>query len=315
MKQLLIITGPTATGKTELGIYLAKKFNGEIITADSRQIYRGLDLISGKYPSNFEKVQKLKNHWLIDGVKIWMYDLLSPSLDYSLFQYIQDAKKCLKEITKRKKLPIIVGGSGFYIKGLLTGLTVGVGQTGLRQTLSKLSVTSLQRKLRTINEDKFLALNNSDQNNKRRLIRLIEIYSSPNTQQVPGIAQEFSVLKIGLTGERKLLYKKVDDRILARIKGGMIEEASQLHKSGISFKRMDSLGLELKILAYFLQKKITRSSLSDLLGIKIRNYLKRQLTWFKKDPEIIWFNIEHDDFKTIENQVMKWYDTINEPKH
>lgn len=317
MKGLLIITGPTATGKTDLGVHLAKKFNGEIIAADSRQIYQGLDLISGKYPASFKKVEKFKNHWIVDGVKIWMYDVVATSGDYNLFQYIADAKKFLRKITQQKKLPIIVGGTGFYIKGLLEGLTVGVGKTNLRQTFEDLTLETLQKELQKLNPTIWMGLNNSDKNNRRRLTRLIEIYStSKNTRKLSGVGKKFATLKIGLTARREFLYKRVNERVMDRIKKGMIEEASKLHKSGMSFKRMFDLGLELRALAYFLQEKITSVELIEYLQVKIRNYLKRQLTWFKKDGEINWFDIEQDSFQEmIENAVMKWYDTVDESKY
>lgn len=316
MKGLLIITGPTATGKTDLGIYLAKKFNGEIIAADSRQIYQGLDLISGKYPTRFKSIEKFKDYWVIDGVKIWMYDVVGPNASYNLSQYIKDAKKSLGKITNEKKLAIIVGGTGLYIKGLLEGLTLGVGKTNLRQALEKLSLKNLQEKLQTLNPNISMGLNNSDKNNRRRLVRLIEIYSSPNISKIQGVRKKFSVLKIGLTAQRQFLYKKVNERVESRIKKGMIEEAYKLHKSGMSFERMFDLGLELRALSFFLQEKITKEELVEYLQVKIRNYLKRQQTWFKKDNEINWFDIEQVSFQEkIENALMKWYDTVDESKY
>lgn len=281
MRKLLVILGPTATGKTDLGLILAKKFNGEIVSCDSRQVYRGLDIGTGKYPSQKSKVKS----------KIWMYDVADPRKQYSVFNYVKDANKVIDEIIKRKKLPIVVGGTGLYLKALLEGLTnlsIPVNKK-LRNSLSKLSLKQLQNKLQKLLPKKWQDLNQSDRQNPRRLIRAIELVGlKPNFAKT----QNFDALKIGLTAPRDVLYKRADRKVLARIKQGMIEETIKLHKKGLSFKRMRQLGLEYGVLADYLDGKIKDTNeLIKIMQGKIHGYIRRQLTWFAKEKDVHWFNI------------------------
>lgn len=281
MRKLLVILGPTATGKTDLALNLAKKFNGEIVSCDSRQVYRGLDIGTGKYPSQKSKVKS----------KIWMYDVADPRKQYTVFNYVQDANKVINDIQKRKKLPIVVGGSGLYLKALLEGLTnlsIPVNKK-LRNSLSKLSLKQLQNKLQKLLPKKWQDLNQSDRQNPRRLIRAIELVGlKPNFAKT----QNFDALKIGLTAPRDVLYKRADRKVLARIKQGMIEETIKLHKKGLSFKRMRQLGLEYGVLADYLDGKIKDTNeLIKIMQGKIHGYIRRQLTWFAKEKDVHWFNI------------------------
>lgn len=291
MRKLLVILGPTATGKTDLALQLAKKFNGELVSCDSRQVYKGLDIGTGKYPSKKSKIKRQKNCWEIDGVNIWMYDVADPRKQYTVFNYVQDANKVIDEIQKRKKLPIIVGGSGLYLKAILEGLTnlsIPVNKR-LRNSLSKLSLKQLQNKLQKILPKKWQDLNQSDRQNPRRLIRAIELVGlKPNFAK----ALSFDALKIGLTAPRDVLYKRADERVLARIKQGMIEETIKLHKKGLSFRRMRQLGLEYGVLADYLDGKIKDTNeLIKIMQGKIHGYIRRQLTWFAKEKDVHWFNI------------------------
>lgn len=289
MRKLLVILGPTATGKTDLALNLAKKFNGEIVSCDSRQVYRGLDIGSGKLPSR--RWKKHRGFWEIDGVNVWMYDVVDPSNQYSVFNYVQDANKVINEIQKRKKLPIIVGGSGLYLRALLEGLTnlsIPVNKK-LRQQLEKLSLVDLQKKLQQSDPERWKKMNNSDRQNPRRLIRAVELVGlKPNFAK----ALSFDALKIGLTAPRDVLYKRADRKVLARIKQGMIEETIKLHKKGLSFRRMRQLGLEYGVLADYLNGKIKDTNeLIKIMQGKIHGYIRRQLTWFAKEKDVHWFNI------------------------
>lgn len=291
MRKLLVILGPTATGKTDLGLILAKKFNGEIVSCDSRQVYRGLDIGTGKYPSQNAKVKKQKYCWEIDGVNIWMYDVVDARKQYTVADYVRDANKVIDEIQKRRKLPIVVGGSGLYIRALLEGLTnlsIPINKK-LRQQLDKLSLVDLQKKLQQSEPERWKKMNNSDRQNPRRLIRAIELVGlKPNFAK----ALSFDALKIGLTAPRDVLYKRADERVLARIKQGMIEETIKLHKKGLSFRRMRQLGLEYGVLADYLDGKIKDTNeLIKIMQGKIHGYIRRQLTWFAKEKDVHWFNI------------------------
>jgi len=267
-EQLLVILGPTSTGKTDLALSLAKKFNGELISCDSRQVYKGLDLGTGKLPGGKVSVQKENGYWILDGVKIWMYDVADPKKQYSVFKYITKAEKVLEQIKKSGKLPIIAGGTGLYIKGLLYGFSnLGIPMDKiLRKNLDKLTLNELQKKLQNLSIKKWVSLNSSDQKNPRRLIRTIElIIMKPKRKRIhtSTYRQKFGVLKIGLTASKEVLYERIDERVISRINQGMIDEAKNLHENGLSLKRMRQLGLEYGVLTDFLQKKINKAELIE----------------------------------------------------
>lgn len=306
-KKLLVILGPTATGKTDLALNLARKFNGELVACDSRQVYRGLDIGTGKMPGSGKwEVRREKKRWEVGGIKIWLYDVADPKKQYTVYTYVKDANKVIDEILKRKKLPIVVGGSGLYLRALLEGLpnlAIPINKK-LRQEMEYLSIDDLQKRLQQISPEKWEKMNNSDRQNSRRLVRAIEL-TGVNLKF--GKVQNFDALKIGLTAPRDSLYKRIDERVLARIKQGMIDEAKKLHQKGLSLKRMRNLGLEYGVLADYLDGKI-KNDLATVLQNKIHGFLRRQLTWFKKEKNVIWFNIEDRFFKKqVEEMISKWY--------
>ena len=301
-EQLLVILGPTSTGKTDLAIELAKKFNGELISCDSRQVYTGLDIGTGKLPGRKVSVEKGNGFWILDGIKIWMYDVADPKKQYSVFKYITKAEKSLEQIKKSGRLPIIVGGTGLYLKGLLYGFSnSGIPMDKkLRKNLENLTLDELQKKLQNLSIKKWVNLNSSDQKNPRRLIRALElIIMKPKRKRIhpPTDGQKFGVLKIGLTASKEVLYKRIDERVISRINQGMIDEAKNLHENGLSLKRMRQLGLEYRILADYLDSKIARNNLIVIMQGKIHHYVRRQITWFKKEKQVNWFNITSKDFK------------------
>ncbi len=314
MNKLLVILGPTATGKTDLGLSLAKKLNGELIACDSRQVYKGLDIGTGKLPGEKVKVEKGEGYWVLDGVKIWLYDVVDPKKQYTVVEYIDDAKKAVENIIKRSKLPIIVGGTGLYLRGLLEGFS-NLGKPvdlKLREELEKLSLQQLQGRISTLSPIQFEKLNNSEKNNKRRLIRQIELismypYISTNTELL-GLSKDFDILKIGLTAPRSDLNQRIDLRIISRINFGMIKEALDLKNRGVSTKRMKELGLEYGILADYLDGLINKEELITVLQNKIHQYAKRQLTWFKKEKEVSWFDITVKNYsQKVVKQASNWY--------
>lgn len=320
MKKLLVILGPTATGKTDLARSLAKKFNGELISCDSRQVYQGLDIGTGKMTSKNLKVIKGNRRWIVGGMNIWMYDVVSPKIRYTVAEYMKDTREVIKEIKSRNKLPIIVGGTGLYLKALLYGLShlsVPVDKN-LRRELEKLSKEQLQKKLKKLSSQKWEKLNSSDKENPRRLVRAIELEVTPEDADnwIPAYAgmtglksQNYNTLMIGLTAPRGILYKRADERVVNRLDQGMIEEAEKLQEDGLSLKRMKQLGLEYGVLADYLAGQIrTRQDLIKIMQGKIHGFVRRQLTWFKKDQGIFWFDITSKDFpKNVEKMTGRWY--------
>lgn len=316
MQKLLVVLGLTATGKTDLALSLAKKYNGELISADSRQVYKGLDIGTGKLPGKEVSVKKGEGYWEMEGIKVWMYDVVDPKVQYTVKDYVCRAEKVIEDILKRGKLPIIVGGTGLYLKALLEGLpnlAIPVDEK-LRGELQKMSRVQLQRKLQSLSPAAWEKLNLSDRQNPRRLLRSIElVIMNPNiktSQEVKVKRKKYDLLKIGLTSPRPLTYDRINRRLAARINTGMIEEAERLQREGVNLQRMKDLGLEYGALADLLAEKITKEQLVTVLSTKIHQFAKRQETWFKKEKNIHWFDVSQEGWvDKVEKTVQLWYDS------
>ena len=270
MKKLIVVCGPTATGKSDYAVELARKIDGEIISADSRQVYRGLDIGSGKITT--EETQSIPHHLL---------DVADPKEIFSVTQYQSLATKAIEEIIARGHAPIICGGTGLYIDAVICGTVFPAvpPNTELRTKLQELSLEELQQKLETIDPKRFALV---DQKNKVRLIRAIEIATAlgsvPETTQNPQYNVEWHYLDF----DDEVLKKRIHDRLLKRMDMGMVEEVKRLHKQGVSWERLESLGLEYRYLALYLQDKLTKEDTLSQLEFAIWHYAKRQRTWFKK---------------------------------
>lgn len=310
--KLLVILGTTSTGKTDLGLDLAKKLNGELVSADSRQVYKYLDIGTGKLPANYESLEKNDNYWEIDGIKIWMYDAAEPQNRFNLYEYIKKAEAIVEDITRRGKLPILVGGTGLYIRSLLEGITnYGVAEdSDLREELEDLDTTEIKKR---IDPEIVKNLNNSDINNKRRLIRLVELASQTKSEEIfEGLENKYDILKIGLEINREELKEKISKRLISRINQGMIEESKDLLEKGIlNYGRMEELGLEYRYLAKFIKGEIRQiEDFLNQLTIKISQYAKRQETWFKKEKNVEWYDIAESNYKAqVEKRIADWYNS------
>lgn len=288
--KLIVILGPTATGKSELGVKLAKKFNGEIISADSRQVYKGMDIGTGKITK--KEMQNIP-HYLLDVV--------SPKRRFSLWQYQKLAKSAIEKILKKGKVPFLVGGSPFYLYSVAENwiLPKVPPDWKLRKKLEKKSEKELFSILKKLAPER---AKNIDPQNKRRLLRAIEI--AKKLKKVPPLKKEFSFdcLFLGIKKSKKELQKLIKKRLLKRLKKGMIEEVKKLKAQGISWKRLEDFGLEYKWIAFYLQKKISKRKMIEKLQTNIENFAKRQMTWFKKDKRIHWIK----DYKEAENLVKEF---------
>lgn len=276
--KVLVIVGPTATGKSDLAVTLALQFGGEIISADSRQVYKGLNLGTGKITK--KEMQSVPHHLL---------DVASPKKQFNADQYRTLANKAIISILKKGRLPIIVGGTGFYIETLLSQnpLPNVPANNLLRKKLEKKNADDLFKELQVLDADRAKTI---DRHNKVRLIRAIEIATALG--KVPDIdkTQKYKTLFIGLTLPDANLQTRIKNRLNLRIKKGMIREVSKLHKEGLSWKRMEELGLEYRYIAEFLQKKISKKEMLESLEKEIWQYAKRQMTWFKRNTEIHWMD-------------------------
>lgn len=325
MNKLLVILGPTATGKTDLALRLAEKFNGELVACDSRQVYRGLDIGTGKMPgvdisrqSSAVRLKKRNGFWEINGIKIWMYDVADLKEQYSVADYVKDANRVIDEIVLRGKLPIVVGGSGLYIKALLEGLSnlSFPVDLNLRKELEKLSLRELQKKLQKISPQKWDKMNNSDQHNSRRLVRLIELASADFTLEESLSASlrttvrgGLHTLKIGLTAPREIICQRINEKILEWVENGIVDEVSKLIEKGVNRKRFMELGLEYVVAVEYLERRISFDQMVEKMQNKVRQYAKRQITWFKKERNVCWFDIaDRGCVNKVEELVNKWYD-------
>lgn len=316
--KLLVICGPTSTGKTSLALKLAKKFDGEVISADSRQVYKGMDIGTGK---DLPKGAKLKVPWFgkfgyykIEGVKVWGYDLVSPKRDFSVAQYLTFSEKIIPDILKRKKLPILTGGTGLYIKAVVDGIpTASVPKNeALRKNLSQKSAGELYEILAQLDSMKAGGMNTSDRKNPRRLIRAIEIatwnlkYGRAKFKKKTDLDREF--LFVGLTAPQKIIFDRIEQRVAERVNGGIEKEIKNLLKHGIKWndQAMTSLGYS-QWQGLFGGEK-SKKEVLDRWNQDEKGYAKRQMVWFKKEKRIIWFEITPKNFqKKVEKEVRKWY--------
>lgn len=275
-KKLIVIVGQTATGKSLFAVQLAKKINGEIISADSRQIYKGLDLLSGK-------VTKKE----MGGIPHHMLDILTPRSVFSVAQYQKKAYKIIDGVLKRKRVPILVGGTGLYIDSVTLGniLPEVPPNKKLRKQLTKYSTPKLFEILKKVDP---LRAETIDKNNPVRLIRAIEIAKALGVVPMVSTQPKYEVLSIGLTLPEEKLKNTITKRIEDRIKKGMLREAKKLHTRGITYKRMGELGLECRYASLYLQNKITKKEFMSELAKTTWQYAKRQKTWFKRNPKTIW---------------------------
>lgn len=313
-KKIIVICGPTATGKTDLGIELATLLKGEVISCDSRQVYKGLDIGSGKLPKNLQNVKKGEYFWTIDGVKVWMYDVVDPKVRFTIADYLKQTHQVIIDLVNREKLPIIVGGTGLYLKGLVEGLDHLEVISRKQKSLEKLDRSELQKKLQFLSPATWEQLNNSERNNPRRLIRKIELLNSISKRKILAytpLSQNFQILILGLTTNRASLNKLIDERVVKRIDQGLVEEGEKLKKENLTTDRMKELGLEYAVLADFLNNKITsKSDFTQILQTKIHQFAKRQMTWFNKQPGILWFDINDKNWKSnVVKLASNWYNS------
>ena len=276
--KVIAIVGPTASGKTSIAVEIARLIGGEVISADSRQVYAGLDIGTGKVTKREMR-----------GVPHHLLDVANPKRAMSVVQYERLATRAIHDILKRGEVPIICGGTGQYIDAILTTASFPEvpPNAKLRKELEKLSAEKLFKKLLKLDPERAKTI---DANNPRRLIRAIEIATALGSVPVRTAPQErYDTLYIGLTLEKEKLAERIHTRLITRMKHGMTAEARRLHDEGLSWKRMDSLGLEYRFLAQFLQNKISKDQMLELLEIAIRQYSKRQMVWFKRNEKIRWF--------------------------
>ncbi|MBU4380607.1 tRNA (adenosine(37)-N6)-dimethylallyltransferase MiaA [Candidatus Parcubacteria bacterium] len=289
--KLIVILGSTCTGKTSLAIKLCKELNGEIISADSRQVYKGMDIGTGKLPLRESAItyKKGEGFWTIDGIKIRCYDLVTPNQNFTVVDWAKVAKAEIESAIRRGKTPIVVGGTGFYIDVLTGRATVsGVSpNSNLRNSLQALSTDQLLEKLKALNPERIRTI---DKNNPIRLMRAIEIACETKSKMNENLSYNCEPVFIGLTASRDVLYKRADSFVSNLLNLGILTEIENLVNSGYEKTRPMTSLIYSEFYNFFqrhdsLENTITKSNFD------LHAYIRRQLTWFNRNPDVLWFNV------------------------
>ncbi len=296
LKPLIVILGPTASGKTKLALKLAKKYDGEIINADSRQIYQGMDIGTGKIDN--QKFIKSEIHKVRNSIHL--IDIKNPNQRFSLSQYKKLAVKTIDDIHKREKIPILVGGTGLYISAIVDNLEIpkAAPNKKIRTRLEKHTEKFLFKKLKKVDQKSAEIIGI---NNKRKLVRALEVYEVTgkpfSVQQIKGDPL-FDILQIGIKIDREKLYEKIDARIDKMIKNGLMEETKKLSKK-YSFGLPAMSGIGYREIGLYLQNKTTLEEAVQKMKFRTHQYARRQMTWFRRDEKIQWIN----NYKEVEKLI------------
>ncbi len=287
---LITILGPTASGKTSIAAQLANDFNGEIISADSRQVYKGMDIGTGKDLIEFQK-NKINYH---------LIDIVEPSEEYNLFRFTKDFQSAFNEIRSKDKFPILVGGTGMYISAILQSYNLPVivdedeSERFKLLTISQLKdlLISLKPKLHNV----------TDLTSKDRLIKAILIERS--SEKMNQTYNNLKSLIIGINSEREETKRRINERLKQRLAAGMIEEVKELLRKGVSLEKLNYFGLEYKFVSQYIDGKLNYNDMFQKLNSAIHSFAKRQMTWFRKmEKEGIKINWFSPDYATIKNFV------------
>ncbi len=282
LPKLVVILGPTACGKSGLGVTLAKKYGGEIVSADSRQVYRGLDLGTGKIT-----IAEM------DGVAHHLLDVAQPGEQYSVARFQQEAYTALDGVIERDRLPFLVGGTGLYLRSVAEGYVFQVAPPDhtLRAELEALPTEVLRQRLL----DAGVELDTDAWNNRPRLVRLTEKLRSGSDPHAEAERQpRYDVLTLGVAYPREAICRRIDKRLVARLDAGMVEEVAALRSQGVSDEFLYGLGLEYRYILRHLTGELSMEELIEELGRAIKRFAKRQVSWFKKDKDVHWLDMEAD---------------------
>ena len=282
LPRLIVIAGTNASGKSGLGIDLAEKFGGEVVSADSRQVFRGLDLGSGKITP--EEMRGVPHH---------LIDVCAPGDFFSMHDFQRLAYKAIDDILSRGRLPFLVGGTGLYIAAVTEGYVMSDSPPDLeyREYLETFETPELYEMLvHAVPEIRI------ERNNRNRVMRVLEKLHAGD-DHIPHNRPRYECLKLGVTWERETLKQRIDERLARRLEQGMIDEVRGLIDAGVSIEFLDKLGLEYRFITRYLTGEIPDpEDMTEQLANAIKKFAKRQMTWFRRDPDILWLDMSDDPF-------------------
>ena len=302
--KVIVIAGPTASGKTSLSIDLAKSINGEIISCDSMQIYKGMDIGTAKVTKEEA-----------EGIKHYLIDCVEPNERYTVSNFKKDAERCIKEILSKGKVPIIVGGTGLYVDSLIYGIEYSEMNFDedyrnklMKQAETEQGLSELYSKAKEIDSQ---AMEKISPNDKKRIVRVLEIFNATGKTKTEleiesrkkEIKYEYHVFIVNI--ERELLYDRINRRVDIMLEKGLIDEVKEIYEKYDSFPTAMQ-GLGYKEVVEFLQNQVTKEEMVDKIKKESRHYAKRQLTWFRKDDTFIWLdglNDKNDNIRIIREEV------------
>ncbi|MBI2037942.1 MAG: tRNA (adenosine(37)-N6)-dimethylallyltransferase MiaA [Candidatus Magasanikbacteria bacterium] len=285
LPKIIVIVGPTASGKTDLGLLLAKKFNGEIISADSRQVYKKMDIGTAK-----PKGEWISGSYVVDGVPHYMMDIVEPDKDFSLADFKARAIKHIQDILQRNKLPIIVGGTGLYVWTIIDNLDIPKIKPDLqlRKNLEEKTLAELAAMLQEIDPESAKKI---DLKNPRRVLRALEVaitsgesFFAQRTKSNP----LFEALQVGIEVSKEELNDRIDARVDKQITEGLVEETKQLAQIGYGWNLPSMSGIGYRQMGYYIKGEMTLEEAIATLKKDTKRYAKRQMTWFKRDKRIEW---------------------------
>lgn len=282
MNKLIVVEGTNASGKSGLGVALAEKYGGEVVSADSRQVFRGLDLGSGKIAP--EETRGVPHH---------LIDVCEPGEFFSMHDFQRLAYEAIDGILARDRLPFLVGGTGLYVASVTEGYVMSDRAPDLayREYLETFETPALYDMLKEALPD-----TDVEKNNRNRVMRLLEKLHDGD-DHVPRSAPRYDCLKLGVTWDRETLRKRIDERLQRRLDAGMIDEVQGLIDRGVSLEFLYKLGLEYRFIARYLTGEISsREEMVQLLSTAIKQFAKRQMTWFRRDKSILWLDMTGDPF-------------------
>ena len=283
LPKLIVIAGTNASGKSGLGVRLARRYGGEIVSADSRQVFRGLDLGSGKITP--EETQGVLHH---------LIDVCEPGDFFSMHDFQRLAYEAIDGIIARGKPPFLVGGTGLYVESVTQGYVMSDAAPDLRyrEYLETFETPALYDMLVKAVPDIEI-----ERNNRNRVMRVLEKLHAGD-DHIPRSQPRYQCLKLGVTWDRETLKARIDERLARRLSEGMIEEVQRLMDDGVSTEFLMKLGLEYRFIAQYLTGEIPRrEDMVEQLGNAIKKFAKRQMTWFRRDADIVWLDMTADPFE------------------